>query len=85
MSPGDQMLMFLFLLFYPQVVVRHITYPTVDHAPRAYQPRDMTGASGGPYYVLIGQNKLFCAVSAKDYASVTDGERFDCHWQQPRN
>lgn len=75
----------LVFLLWPQIVVRHEHYSTVDAAPTAYQPRDMTIAPAGPYFVLIGENKSFCAVTSEQYASVLDGEKYDCRWQMPRN
>lgn len=70
-------------LLWPQTVVRHERYSTVEAAPSEYRPRDLTSAPAGPYFVLIGENKQFCAVTGDEYASVLDGERFDCRWQQP--
>ena len=79
------MLLFLLLFLFPQHVTRHLRYPSVDHAPTAYQPRDMTTAPIGPYFVLLGENQGFCVVTGDQYASVLDGEVFDCRWQIPRN
>ena len=80
------MLAFLLLLLFPQHVIRHEQYPTVDHAPTAYQPRDMTLAPMGPYRLLIGENESYCVVSADAYVQTADGDLYDCRagWQRPR-
>lgn len=78
------LLLSLLLVFWPQRMIERYTFSSVDAAPRQYQPRDLTTAPMGTYYIFIGENQYYCVVTAQQYASIDRGDLFDCRWEPPK-
>jgi hypothetical protein len=74
-------LLFLFAVLWPQRVIAHREWPTVDHAPSTYQSHDRLSSAPHPYRIVIGENGYYCVVDAATYVNVSDGDLFDCQWQ----
>lgn len=72
------------LALWPQPVRERLEWPSVDHAPAKYQPRDLTTVRSGPYRVFVGENGYYCAVSDAAFVQHVEGDLFDCRWQPPR-